>query len=678
MQWLMLITAVILSLGAGYWVYRADRKRAVPYPFLTAGLRTLIFLSGFLLLLAPSFNVTKNETQQPVVVVLQDNSTSVPDALKGDTAAYRRDMQELLDKLGEQYRVVALPFGAGIQPADSLFTYGQPATDLSAALERVAEVYGQQNLGAVILASDGRYNQGNNPVFQKLPVQVPVYTVALGDSTVHVDLAIRHVYANKTVSVNGEFEVKADLRALRCEGYEGKARLLEDGRVVAYDTFTVTEEERFYRTLSFRVSAGKPGLHRYVVEVPAIAGEPLVDNNRREVFVEVVDEKKRVLIAAAAPHPDVSTLRSVLGAVSDYRLTVSASGELPGGLDSFSTIILHNLPATPGQAAAVVAARSPLWLISSTQVNPGVLRPLQNVAGWQTAPVAPRTMLPEYNPAFAAFIVPANIRAVTERLPPLYAPAGIPQAPPNAEVLFGQRQAEGAPLWWLRPGTRPVAVLAGEGLWRWRLQEYRHFETHTVIDECIRQTVQLLSAQGNEQPFLAAPDRQIWNDQEAVWFHARLLNPNNEEINTPDATLVIRDSAGKEQSWHFERAGNVYRINTGVRQGGRYTYTASVAYNGNTYTAKGGFAVESVPLERMESGANYGLLYNLARKYKGSFVTHDLTLSLRDSIAANDQIRPEIRSTTSILHLIDRKWFFFLLLLFAAAEWLLRKYWMAQ
>ena len=680
MQWIYWLLAVLLSLGAGYWVYRADRKRAVPYPWLTAALRMLAFLLLFLLLLLPPITLTKNETQQPVIVLLQDNSASVAYALQGDTAAYRQDMQALLDKLRRSYRIVPLSFGADVHAGDSLFTYTQPATDIAAALARAADVYGRQNIGAVILASDGRYNRGVNPMLQQLPVQAPLYAVALGDSAVRQDLAVRRVYANKTVGLNSRFEIRADIVALLSAGYRNSIRLVEDGAAMAEEEIAVVSD-RYDRSVSFSVKAARPGLHHYIVRLPPAAGEQNTENNRRDVFVEVVDEQQRVLIVAAAPHPDVHALREALDAAGIYRLTVRTSGELPAALDSFSVIILHNLPVRREQAAALRASGRPFWLTGSMQPGPAVLRQLQDAAGWQPLPAAPQTMLPAYNPSFMAFTVPAGIRAVADKLPPLYAPAGMVQPLPGAEVLLTQRAAgatSSAPLWWLRPGSRPIAVLAGEGLWRWRLQEYRHFNGHDVVDECIRQTVHLLAAAAQEQPFRATPDKYIWSDQEAVSFSARLLNANNEAVNTPEATLAIKDSAGREQSWHFERAGNAYRLNTGVRQGGHYTYTATAAYNGRTYVAKGGFAVESVPLERMETGADYALLYSLSRKYAGGFVPYRQVHTLYDSITANTRIAPVIRTTTSTMPLVERKWYFFLFLLCAAAEWLLRKYWLAQ
>jgi hypothetical protein len=245
-------------------------------------------------------------------------------------------------------------------------------------------------------------------------------------------------------------------------------------------------------------------------------------------------------------------------------------------------------------------------------------------------------------------------------------------------VLFSARGNPQLPIWMLEQGTTPSALLVGEGIWRWRLFEYRHFKSHQVIDEAIRQTVSFLSVNVNDRPFQVALPKYVWSDREAISLNAYLLNSNNEQVNTPDAQLVISDSSGRKHNYSFERSGNAYKLNIGIRASGTYSYYASVVYNGVKYTATGSFVVQSMPIELMESGADYPLLYGIARKDNGALVPGAQVLSLYDSIRNNQNIRPLILTTTETIPLVDWRWYFFLILLVAVAEWLLRKYWLAQ
>ena len=85
-----------------------------------------------------------------------------------------------------------------------------------------------------------------------------------------------------------------------------------------------------------------------------------------------------------------------------------------------------------------------------------------------------------------------------------------------------------------------------------------------------------------------------------------------------------------------------------------------------------------MPLELMETGADYPLLHAIARKNSGVLVPYENIASLYDSIKNNQDIRPVIQTTTETIPLVDWKWYFFLILTFAVTEWLLRKYWLAQ
>src|ERR1043165_4264190 len=105
MQALLWIFAALTVLAAGFLTYRADRRRVVPYPWLTAGLRSLLVALVWLLLLVPSIRVSRQETKQPVVVLLLDESQSIPPALKGDTLTYRNNVTELVKHLSQKYRV---------------------------------------------------------------------------------------------------------------------------------------------------------------------------------------------------------------------------------------------------------------------------------------------------------------------------------------------------------------------------------------------------------------------------------------------------------------------------------------------------------------------------------------------------------------------------------------------
>lgn len=677
MQWIYWLIAIVLSSGAGYWVYLADKRRAVPYPILTSLLRGLVVFFTLLLILVPTIVITKNVVEKPIVLLLQDDSRSIANALGDDSAAYRKNVTDLTQRLSDKYKVVTWGFGNTIQK--ELFGYRQDATDISAALTRAQEFFGLQNLGAVILATDGRFNQGMNPLYQQLSLHSSLYTVGIGDTVKQKDIRISRAYANKIVTINSNFEIRADIVADLCKGYSNSIEIKEGDNMLSSIPVSVNSD-KYDRSVSFTIKAEKAGLHHYVMSIPAAEGEKNAVNNRRDIFVDVVEEKKNILIVSAAPHPDVNAVKDALSGIESYKVTVCSVDNIPGSLNGYNVIILHGLPSVRSKLAAqLTAARKPFWCILSNQTDIAGFNELQQFTHTTASPSPAHDVFAVHEPAFNAFTLPQNIESVTDKMPPLVVNATNIRVVPGALVLFKEKQGTaGNPMWILQQGSVPSAVLIGEGLWRWRLYEYKNFNNHSVIDECIRQTVTFLCANNNEKPFNVGLQKYVWSDQEAISLNAYLLNANNEQINTPDAQFTITDSAGRKQSFSFERSGSAYSLNIGIWAGGTYTYSARTAYNDKQYTANGSFVVESIPLELMEPGADYPLLYGLAGKYNGSFVTAKNVASLYDSITHNERVKPVIQTNTETVPLVDRKWYFFIILLVATGEWLLRKYWLAQ
>ncbi len=678
MQWIYWLIAISLSLGAGYLVFRADKRRAVPYPLLTSALRSLVVFFTLLLILVPTIVITKHVTEKPVILVLQDNSRSIGNALGADTTGYRKRMVDLVQKLQGQYKVVEWGFGGNIQQ-DSVQRYHQEVTDISMALSRAQEFFGMQNLGAVVLATDGRFNQGMNPVYQQLALHSPVYTVAIGDSVAQKDIRVARLYGNKTATLNSSFEIRADVIAELCKGHSGTVSIKEGGELLSSVPLSVNAD-KYDKTFSFTIKASKAGLHHYTVSVPGYDGEKNEANNRKDIFVEVVDEKKNILIVSSAPHPDVNAVREALAGVETYKVTVNNGDDLPPSFANYDVIVAHGLPSARNNISArLLAAKKPVWFIVGTQSNVPAINELSQLTHTTINPAVPHNIQLGYNSAFNAFTLPQQIQSVTDKLPPLYSNAGNILPGPGSSILFNQVAGNVQnPAWVLQPGQVPVAILLGEGLWRWRLYEFKSFNDHTVVDECIRQTVSFLAANNGEKPFAINLPKYVWSDQEPVSLTAHLLNANNEQINTPDVQIEIADSNGRKQNFSFERSGGSYSLNIGIWAGGTYSYHGKVSYNDKTYAADGSFVVEAMPLELMETGADYPLLHAIANKYGGSLVSGANMSSLYDTISRSDRVKPLIVTNTETVPLVDRKWYFFIILALAVAEWLLRKYWLAQ
>lgn len=668
---LLWILAAISTAAVAFFTYRADARRAIPMPWLSTLLRTLAVALVWMLLLAPSLSRSKTEIVKPMLILLQDESTSIPIALKADTGRYREQMLDVVERAKTKYRVVTLGFGSEIQN-DSLFNFQEAATNISSALERADQLMVRDYPGAVLLATDGRYNQGANPLFLNLALQSPLYVLALGDSLPQKDIRIGNSYAPRTVRRGSQFEVRADFIAVGCDGYNGSVTLSENGNTLSTQQISASTQQ-YDRTVSFLVQAGQTGTHHYVLSATAASGERNLANNRKDVFVEVVEEKKNILLLGAAPHPDLGAIREALLGVEAYEITTRTDGQLPPDLQRYNAVILHNLPGADGSILAnLKSARKAVWYITGIGTN------VQSIVDGPAviSPAAHEEMV-QTNGSFSFFNLPPKLNAVTDRLPPLQMPGRILNTDPRSQTLFTEKNT-GSGAWLLKSGNPATAMLTGEGIWRWRLYEYRYFKTHENIDECIRQTMAFLTANANEKAFRVELPKYEWNDAEGVSMQAFLLNAANEPVNPVEVKLVILDSANTKREYNFERNGNAYRLQLGLLSGGNYKYTATTTFEGSSLSASGSFVVNTEPLEAMQTGADYPLLYSLSSKYNGQLFTDKNIAALADTLLNNEDVKPRIQQHKEEVPLIEWQWYFLLILVVVTIEWLLRKYWMAM
>lgn len=667
--WLL---CILIGVVPALLVYRRDSKKKIPIKWLPALLRFFICFSTAVLLLAPALPSTKEEEEKPLLVWLQDNSASMKRALGKDSVNYKKQMMTLHKQWANNYNLVVRSFGPDVT-SDTVFSYNQKSTNIGNALQAVVEQYQDRNIGAVILSSDGVYNEGMDPLYAPLNAAVPVFTIALGDSTQPKDASIVRVHANKTVALNSEFEVIIDAKAFQLANSQSEIQLQQQGNILARAPLKI-DNDRFHKTVTFRIKANAKGFQRYTAVIPALEGEPNTANNKMDFFVEVIDDEVKVLLLAAGAHPDIAAIRSALESVPQYKVTL-VMGTIPQQMQQYDLVIAHQVPYIGGQTLDF--GTLPVWYILGKQSNLTAFNQMQQSVKI-TGGGRPNDVLPELNTAFNYFSLHAAIREALGKMPPLSAPYGNYTVVGNSQSLLKQRIGNvitDYPLWVVNNDATPQAVLCGEGLWRWRVYEYKQYGKNEVVDELIRQTVSMLRIRKDKRPFRVYMDKHVYSDNEQVYVYAELRNDNGELITTPNVTLTITDTLNKRYKYNMEKNGNSYRLNAGLLSPGKYNYNGSVSFNGKSNNAEGGFVVEHVPLEDLRQNSDYHLMAQLAKQSGGQFFTLNTMAALNDSLQTHDMVKPIIHSDKTYEEFIDKKWLFFLILLIAAAEWLLRKYW---
>jgi hypothetical protein len=663
-------------------------KRTEDFPpyqkWLLGALRFVLVTVIAFLLLTPLIKSTRNTTEKPIIIVAQDNSGSI--LASKDSAFYKTGYKEAWDnainELSSRFDVRVMSFGN--TTADSMnYLFNEKETDISSALDEINKRYYGKNLGAVVLATDGIYNKGSDPLYAAHSLKSSLYTVALGDTLVKHDAIVTKVDHNNTAFLGNTFPLQVVIDAQKLEG--------KSSTLTVSDVTSGGEDKLFVKPITFssatyhlnvpvQLKATTAGLRHYVVKLTPVEGEENLQNNRQDVYIHVLDEKQHILILSA-PHPDVAAITECINSTDGFEAETSTLDKFKGTLNKYCLVVLNQEPAFGDNITQLMQSIKQLGLpviyILGSQTDINAFDRLNT--GIKITSMGSKTTDAEVYavPNFSLFTMSDESRNYVAKLPALSTPFGNYQVSPSVTMLYSQKiqgTVTDYPLIAFNTnGNEKACIIGGEGIFRWKLQDYEDHKNHDFFDGLITKIVQYLAVKDDKSFFrIHAPNS--YTEDEPVEMDAELYNPSYQLINDPEVNITISNAEGKNFSFTFNRTSNAYHLNAGMLQAGAYKYEAHVKVGNELYTKKGEFTVTQVQLEATHTVADHHLLYQLASEHGGKMYYPNQLDKLVKQIEARDDIKPIIYTHTSYSPLIDLKWLFFALLALAGVEWFIRKW----
>lgn len=687
-SWFWLLCFLAGGIYAFAMYYREKKMaEAISNKWWLRGLAVLRFTGVVILaflLLNPYLKSKTNETEKPVVVIMQDNSSSIQSAV-GDSVGYREKLNSLYESLSETYDVRTYSFGSSMQEGFDSLNFKEKSTDISSALSDLNNLYENLNVGAVILASDGIYNTGSNPVYVKNNLGAPFYTIALGDTTPKKDLRITRVLHNNIVYLNDKFVVTADIEAIFCNGKSSKGKIIE---VLSGSTKTIGEQvfeikdNNFNTSLTWEVDANTPGIRHFQVSLTSIEGEYTTVNNMQDIFIEVLDARQKVLLLANAPHPDLNAIRQSIESNRNYEIDLQLANELKGNVNDYDIIILHQLPSSKNDITQVLAdiknKQIPTWFFAGSQTATGAFNKAQPLVSISSGGQSANEITGIYQNNFNLFNLEPSTISLFSKLPAINAPYGQYTVSPASQVLLNQKigavNTKNPLLVYNLTGSSKMAVFCAENFWKWRLYDYVMNNNQVATNELVSKTLQYLSTKNDKKQFRVNQTRTVINENEPVILDAELYNDSYELINEPDATLTIKNESGKDFPFQFSKNNKSYVLRAGFFPAGNYTYEGKVVYNGKEFKDNGAFSVSPLRLETINTTADHQLLNQLAVQNGGQMVYPDNMQTLTSLINESAAAKPVMREIVRTQSIINLKWICFVLLALLGIEWFVRKF----
>lgn len=680
---LCLLVCLLIGGFFAWLLYARTRHLNTKLRYGLAATRMLVITLIGLLLFAPLIRTVSYKPEKPIIIIGQDNSLSVGNIVPAgfNQRSYEKEMKTLADRLSENYDLKIYNFSDSVKNGFDFSNKGK-LTNASLLISRLNDEYLNRNVGAVIVASDGIFNRGGSPLYELNKLRAPVYTIALGDTIPKKDLLIANINHNSLVYLNNEFTIEVQVQAFQAAGGASLLSVIANGKKV-YEERLVVNSDAFVKNIPVKLRATKIGLQKYTVQLSLLKEEVSEKNNVQNIFIDVIDTKQKVLIAAAAPHPDITALKQAITLNKNFEVKVALGEDMNAlNLNDYGLVILYQLPSTLYDATAFIkklgSEKVALWYVLGAQTNLNAFNQLQDQARFSESSNALQETFSHVNSAFTLFDMDQVTVRQIEAFDPLQAPMGKMVLNGNSSIVLNQRigkiDTDDPQLFFMQDNGRKTAFLLGEGLWRWKLSEAGETQQEPfVFNNLVSKVVQYLSVKDDKRKFRVYTSENTFDENENIILNAVLYNDSYVPVNTPDVNITVKNEAGTDYKFLFSKTNAAYQLDAGMLPAGNYTYTASTLLGDKKYMAQGVIYVNALVAEYQQTVANHQLLNTMSAQTGGKmYIPQDLSKVI-DAIKANDQIKTLSYEDRRYEELINFKWLFVLIMLLLTTEWFFRK-----
>jgi hypothetical protein len=397
--------------------------------------------------------------------------------------------------------------------------------------------------------------------------------------------------------------------------------------------------------------------------------------------MEVVDQREKIAIIYNAPHPDIAAIKSALETSDRYQIEVYSTDKLPTNIGDYVLFILHQLPSANQTANNLVtkiqAAGNACWYIVGETTNLSAFNSLNLGLNVVQNKDLRNEAMPAFNNNFVSFTFSEEAKKMLAKLPPVTTPFGEYKSAVSANTFLYQNInsiTTNYPLFiFNETHAEKTGILAGTGIWQWKIYNYLYANNHDVFNEIVNKTALYLSAKGDKS-FFRVMVKNAYNENAPVEFTAELYNDSYELQNEPEVEFHYTDKEGKKYDLLFSKQNNGYFLSLGKLPTGNYSWSANVKFGDKSYSKSGIFTVQEVLRETLNLVANHSLLQNIAEVTQGKFYTATDFSSLENDIRKNEHIKTIASYQKRYSLVLNSWWYFICIMLLFGTEWFLRKW----
>ena len=630
--WQWIVVAVLVA-GLTFALYGWGKERPSPVWLLSSLRLVTLSLIGFLLL-SPMLRSTKETRETPVVPTLIDATTS--QWMGADSAQRRLALDQWVTNSenwsdGQPWSLERFAFDRTSRNLDDEgWNPRGKRTDLGSAFETIRDRYLHRNVPAVLVVTDGRINRGPDPEYAAEKLDVPHFFIGTGDTSLVTDCEISNLRLNDVAYLGNSFPVEITAQARGARGIPLTIQVKSSDQILGQKTWTPSNDMSSTRfALEVNAEQAGPMLLKATIMSSKDLQEVTQVNNTKQATIEILESRRRVLIVARAPHPDVAALRMAIETNRHQEAAVQWMEDLQSGTSvvEHDVLILHHVEPNDltGALSEAFQKAKAIWICgqaTSRWDNWEV-----EVVGLQLAPEALITeSQARLSNRFEPFPLPKNLKAMAALWPPLACPTGTYTLTSSLQPALLQQVGPVAtewPLWAVREAQESrIALTFGEGFWRWRMQDIqRNGEDASAFDALVHRTIQYISSRNDVRRLrVAGPDRL--DEDLRCKFVAEVYDDALSPTTDVDVNMALTRRGQTAMNHRFvpNPDGVDLALDLGHLLPGIYDWTVECVQNGERLSQRGTTVIQAVQAEASLTPANHKLLQRLAKQSGGAFL----------------------------------------------------------
>ena len=667
---LFILLAAIVALALVLFQYYYKNKRKGKLQIILSFLRFLAIFGTLLLIINPKFTKNEYTLEKTNLVLLVDNSSSMTSEDKAKVISDLSSLKNKMESSSESFNILNYRFGAELSNSDSL-GFTEKSTNISKALAGLNEIFTGTNT-AVLLFTDGNQTIGEDYEFYGKRQKFPIYPVVLGDTTKYDDISISQINANRYAFLKNKFPLEVFI------SYDGKEEVSSELQVFVDDKLVYKEKISLSnisntKIVNTQIEASTVGIKNIKVIVPPLPNEKNTANNEKLLALEVLDEKTNVAIISTVQHPDIGALKKAIESNEQRLVSIYRPDTDLSKLQEVDVYILYQPDASFDKVYKQIQLRkSNSFTILGTYTDLNFINRIQNNYLVETGyPVQEFFASP--NAAFSKFDIS---EFSVEGFPPLVSDAGPVNVLGIGEPLLKVRikgvDMDQPLLTTAEEDTAKHAILVGENIWKWRVQNYRNDQTFKDFDAFLGKLILYLSTSKGKNRFVLDYSSIYNNSSEtkikATYFDEAFVFDSNASINIK----VESKSTNTSVEVPMLLKDGYYEADLSNLPPGKYDFAATVT-KGNL-SRSGSFSILDFDAEKQFSSSNYAKLNRLAKNTGGKLYFPDHMDSLVKALETDPKFVPVQKSKQNVVPLIDFKFLLGIIIAALSLEWFIRKY----